>query len=112
MATQLNFTSMVALTCFRPWTLPADPAANEIGRKTKRSALTLLIPISAVGSIASALPSGLGTEAAGVVSKVGSGVSHIKAGDRWYAQSAHSAPTVRSITCTADKAAILPDAIL
>lgn len=57
------------------------------------------------------MPSGLGTEAAGVVSKVGSGVKHIKAGDRVvYAQSALGAySTVHNVP--ADKAAILPDAI-
>jgi NADPH:quinone reductase-like Zn-dependent oxidoreductase len=52
------------------------------------------------------LPSGLGTEAAGVVSKVGHGVTHIKAGDRVvYAQSALGAySTVHNVL--ADKAAV------
>ena len=57
------------------------------------------------------LPSGLGTEAAGIVSKVGHGVTHIKVGDRVvYAQSALGAySTVHNVL--ADKAAVLPDAI-
>ncbi|WP_176692168.1 alcohol dehydrogenase catalytic domain-containing protein, partial [Enterobacter hormaechei] len=52
------------------------------------------------------LPSGLGTEAAGIVSKVGHGVTHIKAGDRVvYAQSALGAySTVHNVL--ADKAAV------
>ncbi|TLV17904.1 quinone oxidoreductase [Klebsiella indica] len=57
------------------------------------------------------LPSGLGTEAAGVVSQVGSGVTHIKVGDRVvYAQSALGAySSVHNVA--ADKVAILPKAI-
>jgi NADPH2:quinone reductase len=57
------------------------------------------------------LPSGLGTEAAGVVSKVGSGVKHVKAGDRVvYAQSGLGAySSVHNVL--ADKVAILPNAI-
>lgn len=58
-----------------------------------------------------ALPSGLGTEAAGVVVKVGSAVKHIKEGDRVvYAQSALGAySSVHNVV--AEKAAILPNAI-
>ncbi|HEY3591585.1 MAG TPA: quinone oxidoreductase [Buttiauxella sp.] len=57
------------------------------------------------------LPSGLGTEAAGVVSKVGSAVTHLKVGDRVvYAQSGLGAySSVHNVQ--ADKAAKLPDAI-
>lgn len=57
------------------------------------------------------MPAGLGTEAAGVVSKVGNGVEHIRVGDRVvYAQSTLGAySSVHNVP--ADKAAILPDAI-
>ena len=57
------------------------------------------------------MPSGLGTEAAGVVSKVGKNVTHIKAGDRVvYAQSSLGAYSeVHNVP--ADKVALLPDAI-
>ncbi len=57
------------------------------------------------------LPAGTGTEAAGVVSKVGNGVEHIRVGDRVvYAQSTLGAySSVHNVP--ADKAAILPDAI-
>lgn len=57
------------------------------------------------------LPSGLGTEAAGIVRQVGSAVTHIKVGDRVvYAQSALGAySTIHNVP--ANKAALLPDAI-
>ena len=57
------------------------------------------------------MPSGLGTEAAGVVVKVGSAVKHIKEGDRVvYAQSALGAySSVHNVI--ADKVAVLPNAI-
>ena len=57
------------------------------------------------------MPSGLGTEAAGIVSKVGSAVKHIKEGDRVvYAQSALGAySSIHNVP--ADKAALLPNAI-
>ena len=57
------------------------------------------------------MPSGLGTEAAGIVSKVGSAVKHIKEGDRVvYAQSALGAySSIHNVP--AEKAALLPNAI-
>ena len=90
---------------------PADPAENEIRSKIKPSASILSTYIRSGLYPPPSLPSGLGTEAAGIVSKVGSGVKHIKAGDRVvYAQSALGAySSVHNIN--ADKAAILPAAI-
>ncbi|MDE5204715.1 quinone oxidoreductase [Citrobacter amalonaticus] len=92
---------------------PADPAANEIQVENKAIGINFIDTYIRSGLYPPppALPSGLGTEAAGVVSKVGSGVSHIKAGDRVvYAQSGLGAySSVHNVP--ADKAAILPDAI-
>ncbi|WP_042291338.1 quinone oxidoreductase [Citrobacter sedlakii] len=91
---------------------PADPAENEIQVENKAIGINYIDTYIRSGLYPPpALPSGLGTEAAGVVSKVGSGVTHIKAGDRVvYAQSALGAySSVHNVV--ADKAAILPDAI-
>ena len=91
---------------------PKDPAEHEIQVENKAIGINYIDTYIRSGlHPPPSLPSGLGTEAAGVVSKVGSGVKHIKAGDRVvYAQSALGAySTVHNVP--ADKAAILPDAI-
>ncbi len=106
---------------------PADPAENEIQVENKALGINFIDTYIRSGLYPPpSLPSGLGTEAAGIVSKVGSGVKHIKAGDRSkvgsgvkhikagdrvvYAQSALGAySSVHNIN--ADKAAILPAAI-
>lgn len=91
---------------------PKDPAEHEIQVDNKAIGINYIDTYIRSGLYPPpSLPSGLGTEAAGVVSKVGSGVKHIKAGDRVvYAQSALGAySTVHNVP--ADKAAILPDAI-
>ena len=91
---------------------PKDPAEHEIQVENKAIGINYIDTYIRSGLYPPpSLPSGLGTEAAGEVSKVGSGVKHIKAGDRVvYAQSALGAySTVHNVP--ADKAAILPDAI-
>ncbi|HBM3273608.1 quinone oxidoreductase [Klebsiella michiganensis] len=91
---------------------PKDPAEHEIQVENKAIGINYIDTYIRSGLYPPpSLPSGLGTEAAGVVSKVGSGVKHIKADDRVvYAQSALGAySTVHNVP--ADKAAILPDAI-
>ena len=91
---------------------PTDPAENEIQVENKAIGINYIDTYIRSGLYPPpSLPSGLGTEAAGVVSKVGSGVKHIKAGDRVvYAQSALGAySTVHNVP--AEKAAILPAAI-
>ncbi|EPF1297756.1 quinone oxidoreductase [Klebsiella michiganensis] len=91
---------------------PKDPAEHEIQVENKAIGINYIDTYIRSGLYPPpSLPSGLGTEAAGVVSKVGSEVKHIKAGDRVvYAQSALGAySTVHNVP--ADKAAILPDAI-
>ncbi len=91
---------------------PVDPVENEIQVENKAIGINYIDTYIRSGLYPPpSLPSGLGTEAAGVVSKVGSKVTHIKAGDRVvYAQSALGAySSVHNVP--ADKAAILPNAI-
>ena len=91
---------------------PVDPAENEIQVENKAIGINYIVTYIRSGLYPPpSLPSGLGTEAAGVVSKVGSNVTHIKAGDRVvYAQSPLGAySSVHNVP--ADKAAILPNAI-
>jgi NADPH2:quinone reductase len=91
---------------------PADPTDNEIQVENKAVGINYIDTYIRGGLYPPpSLPSGIGTEAAGVVSKVGRNVTHIKAGDRVvYAQSALGAySSVHNVP--ADKAAILPAAI-
>lgn len=91
---------------------PGDPAENEVQVENKAIGINYIDTYIRSGLYPPpALPSGLGTEAAGIVSKVGKGVSHIKAGDRVvYAQSSLGAYSeVHNVP--ADKVALLPDAI-
>lgn len=91
---------------------PADPLENEIQVENKAIGINYIDTYIRSGLYPPpSLPSGLGTEAAGVVTKVGRSVQHIKAGDRVvYAQSALGAySSVHNVV--ADKVALLPDAI-
>lgn len=113
MATRIEFHQHGGPDVLKPVEFtPKDPAENEIQVENKAIGINYIDTYIRSGLYPPpALPSGLGTEAAGVVSKVGSGVKHIKAGDRVvYAQSALGAySTVHNVP--ADKAAILPSAI-
>jgi NADPH2:quinone reductase len=91
---------------------PQDPAAGEVQGENKAIGINYIDTYMRSGLYPTAsLPSGLGTEAAGVVSKIGSTVTGIKVGDRVvYAQSAlgayseiHNVPQ--------EKIALLPNAI-
>lgn len=91
---------------------PAEPAENDVQVENKAIGINYIDTYIRSGLYPPpSLPSGLGTEGAGVVSKVGSGVTHIKAGDRVvYAQSGLGAySSVHNVP--ADKVALLPDAI-
>lgn len=69
---------------------PAAPGENEIQVENKAIGINYIDTYIRGGLYPPpSMPSGLGTEAAGVVIKVGSAVKHIKEGDRVvYAQSA------------------------
>lgn len=91
---------------------PTDPTENEVQVENKAIGINYIDTYIRSGLYPPpSLPSGLGTEAAGVVSKVGSAVKHVKAGDRVvYAQSGLGAySSVHNVL--ADKVAILPNAI-
>ncbi|NDJ59315.1 quinone oxidoreductase [Enterobacteriaceae bacterium 4M9] len=91
---------------------PAFPAANEVQIENKAIGINYIDTYVRSGLYPpAAMPSGLGTEASGVVIKAGSGVTHLKAGDRVvYAQAGLGAySTVHNVI--ADKVARLPDAI-
>ncbi len=91
---------------------PNDPAEHEIQVENKAIGINYIDTYIRSGLYPPpSLPSGLGTEAAGIVSKIGSGVKHIKVGDRVvYAQAPLGAySSVHNVH--ADKAAILPNAI-
>lgn len=91
---------------------PSAPAENDVQVENKAIGINYIDTYIRSGLYPPpALPSGLGTEAAGVVSQVGSNVTHIKVGDRVvYAQSGLGAySSVHNVP--ADKVAVLPNAI-
>ncbi|QTL40667.1 quinone oxidoreductase [Xenorhabdus budapestensis] len=91
---------------------PTDPAPDEVQIENKAIGINYIDTYVRSGLYPPAgLPSRLGTEAAGVVTKVGSNVSYIKIGERVaYAQSGLGAYSeVHNVP--ANKLAILPDAI-
>lgn len=91
---------------------PNAPAENEVQVENKAIGINYIDTYIRSGLYPPpSLPSGLGTEAAGVVRQVGSNVKHVKAGDRVvYAQSGLGAySSVHNVA--ADKVALLPAAI-
>lgn len=91
---------------------PVDPAADEVQVENKAIGINYIDTYIRSGLYPPPhFPSGLGTEAAGIVTKVGSSVSTIKAGDRVvYAQSALGAYSeVHNVA--AEKIALLPQQI-
>lgn len=91
---------------------PQAPAADEVQVENKAIGINYIDTYVRSGLYPTAsLPSGLGTEASGVISKIGANVKHLKVGDRVvYAQSAlgsysefHNVPAFR--------VAVLPDSI-
>lgn len=91
---------------------PQEPTAGEVQVENKAIGINYIDTYMRSGLYPTAsLPSGLGTEAAGVVSKIGSHVTGINVGDRVvYAQSALGAYSeVHNVP--QEKIALLPDAI-
>lgn len=91
---------------------PKDPAAGEVQVSNKAIGINYIDTYIRGGLYpVYQFPSGLGTEASGVVTKVGAGVTSIEVGDRVvYAQSALGAySSVHNVP--AEKVALLPNAI-
>ncbi|KQN57763.1 quinone oxidoreductase [Erwinia sp. Leaf53] len=90
---------------------PRDPAAGEVQVENKAIGINYIDTYMRSGLYPSSLPAALGSEAAGIVTRVGPGVEVLKVGDRVvYAQSAPGAYSeVHNVPV--DKLALLPDAI-
>jgi NADPH2:quinone reductase len=91
---------------------PADPGPGEVRVKNQAVGLNFIDIYFRTGLYpAPSLPSGLGTEGAGLVDAVGKGVSHLKPGDRvGYAQGPLGAYAQYHVL-PADKAVVLPDTV-
>ncbi len=91
---------------------PADPAAGEVRVRNEAIGLNFIDIYFRTGLYpAPGLPSGLGTEGAGVVDAVGEGVSHLQEGDRVaYAQGPLGAYAEYHVL-PADKVVALPEGI-
>lgn len=91
---------------------PAAPGQGEVRVANKAVGLNFIDIYVRTGLYpAPSMPSGLGTEGAGVVDAVGEGVSHLKVGDRVaYAQGPLGA-YAQMHTLPADKVVRLPDAV-
>ncbi|MBW6391666.1 NADPH:quinone reductase [Billgrantia antri] len=91
---------------------PGDPAPGEVRVRNEAIGLNFIDIYFRTGLYpVSGLPSGLGTEGAGVVDAVGEGVSHLKEGDRVaYAQGPLGAYAEYHVL-PGEKVVALPDAI-
>ncbi|QTP59772.1 NADPH:quinone reductase [Billgrantia antri] len=91
---------------------PADPAPGEVRVRNEAVGLNFIDIYFRTGLYpVSGLPSGLGTEGAGVVDAVGEGVSHLKEGDRVaYAQGPLGAYAEYHVL-PAEKVVVLPDSV-
>ncbi|EPC00547.1 quinone oxidoreductase [Litchfieldella anticariensis FP35 = DSM 16096] len=91
---------------------PSSPGTGEVRIRNRAVGLNFIDIYFRTGLYpAPSLPSGLGTEGAGVVDAVGEGVSHLKPGDRVaYAQGPLGA-YAEYHTLPADKVVVLPDGI-
>jgi len=88
-----------------------DPGPGEARVRHKACGLNFLDVYQRAGLYKIALPSGMGNEGAGVVEAVGSGVTHVKAGDRVaYSGGAPGAYSEARIM-PADRLVVLPEGI-
>ncbi len=91
---------------------PTDPGPGEVRVKNEAIGLNFIDIYFRTGLYpAPSLPSGLGTEGAGVVDALGEGVTHLKTGDRVaYAQGPLGAYAEFHVL-PADKVVVLPDSV-
>lgn len=91
---------------------PVNPANNEVQVENKAIGINYIDTYIRSGLYPPAtMPSGVGTEAAGVVIKTGSAVTHLKEGDRVVYAQANLGAYSTTHNVNADKVALLPDAI-
>ena len=88
-----------------------DPGPGEARIKHHAVGLNFIDIYIRTGLYPSPLPSGLGTEAAGVVEAVGAGVTHVKAGDRIAYAGGPQGAYCEARVMPAEKLVKLPDAI-
>ncbi|TKI04393.1 quinone oxidoreductase [Martelella alba] len=90
---------------------PKEPAAGEVQVENKAIGINYIDTYVRSGLYPAPLPSGLGTEAAGIITRIGEGVAGFKPGDRVvYAQSSLGAYSeIHNVA--AEKIALLPNAI-
>ncbi len=91
--------------------IPPPPAADEVQVANKAIGINYIDTYIRSGLYPSELPTGLGTEAAGVVTDTGSGVSKLKPGDRVVYAQAPSGAYSSIHNVPASKVVRLPDMI-
>jgi NADPH2:quinone reductase len=99
MATRIEFHKHGGPDVLKAVEFTPDPAENEIQVENKAIGINYIDTYIRSGLYPPpSLPSGLGTEAAGVVSKVGSKVNTLKLAIAWCTRSLRWAPTAPCIT--------------
>jgi len=90
---------------------PADPQAGEVQVENKAIGINYIDTYVRSGLYPTALPAGLGSEAAGIVKRVGPGVTALKPGDRVVYAQANLGAYSEVHNVAVDRVALLPDAI-
>jgi NADPH2:quinone reductase len=88
-----------------------DPGPGEVRVRHKACGLNFLDVYQRSGLYKIALPSGMGNEAAGVVEAVGSGVTHVKVGDRVAYSGGTPGAYSEARVMPADRLVALPESI-
>ena len=90
---------------------PADPQAGEVQVENKAIGINYIDTYVRSGLYPTALPAGLGSEAAGIVKRIGPGVTALKPGDRVVYAQANLGAYSEVHNVAVDRVALLPDAI-
>jgi NADPH2:quinone reductase len=88
-----------------------DPAPDQVQVNIRACGVNFIDTYQRSGLYPLALPSGLGNEAAGIVSKVGSAVRHLREGDRVAYASGPAGTYAQAHNAPANRVAKLPDSI-
>lgn len=90
---------------------PTDPQAGEVQVENKAIGINYIDTYVRSGLYPTALPAGLGSEAAGIVKRVGPSVTALKPGDRVVYAQANLGAYSEVHNVAVDRVALLPDAI-